>query len=249
MLADLAMTISIDGKPVSYRASSNLQGAMMERLDTNYAEYLHHLPQNPYSLCVIGTNPSVWHIRTLNEEAYEKMIMPFLRPDFQSFVIKHGLIVRVEKKELKKITWKELMDEYQDVPCGNQFRITFQTPTAFKNRGKYWIMPDTRMLFQSLMKKCSITEESNLLDDDMLEELIEAYEPNRYQLQSTTFSLEGIFVPSFIGYMKFRMNGTEELTRFTRFLLRFGEFSGVGVKSSIGMGAIKTDEESKRIQK
>ncbi len=238
MLADLAMTISMDGKPVSYRLSSNLQGALMERINTHYAEYLHHLPNNPYSLCVTGSDPSVWHLRTLNEEAFEQMIQPLMKPAFQSFVIKNGIIVTISQKDLKTVTWNNLLDDYKMKPCGNQFRITFQTPTAFKNRGRYWIMPDIRMILQSLMKKCEVTGTDNLYDEDMLGELVDAYEPNKYSLNSTTFNLEGIFIPSFVGYMNFRMNGDENISRFTRFLLQFGEFSGVGIKSSIGMGAI-----------
>ncbi len=241
MLADLAMTISMEGKPVSYRLSSNLQGALMERIDTRYAEYLHHLPNNPYSLCVTGNNPSVWHLRTLNEEAYEQMIQPLLKPAFQSFVIKNGITVTISKKELKTMTWKELMDEYQNTPCGNQFRLSFQTPTAFKYRGKYWIMPDIRLIFQSLMKKCAIPGSGDLFDEDMLEELVDAYEPNKYELRSATFNLEGIFIPSFTGYMNFRMGGDENICRFTRFLLKLGEYSGIGIKSSIGMGAVSAN--------
>ena len=42
--------------------------------------------------------------------------------------------------------------------------------------------------------------------------------------------------------MSVRIHGTDTMSRYARLLFRFGEYSGVGIKSSIGMGAMRIVE-------
>jgi CRISPR/Cas system endoribonuclease Cas6 (RAMP superfamily) len=42
--------------------------------------------------------------------------------------------------------------------------------------------------------------------------------------------------------MTLRLHGPDTLARYVRFLLRFGEYSGVGIKTAIGMGGIRIKE-------
>lgn len=47
MIAKIEMQLNCD--TVNYRNSSNLQGVIMENIDTGYADFLHQQGLNPYS--------------------------------------------------------------------------------------------------------------------------------------------------------------------------------------------------------
>lgn len=68
------------------RASSlgpYLQGALMQTIDGEYAERLHHLSFNPYSQrCTLSEdNKLVWRISALDDSAYQKLLVPMMSRD------------------------------------------------------------------------------------------------------------------------------------------------------------------------
>ena len=67
----------------------------------------------------------------------------------------------------------------------------------------------------------------------------------RYELRSTSFSLEGVRIPSFVGRMTLKMTGTQTMSNFARMLFDFGCYSGIGIKTALGMGAVRILKEGK----
>ena len=57
-----------------------------------------------------------------------------------------------------------------------------------------------------------------------------------YRLQTILFPMEKINITGFVGNISIRVHGPETLARYVRLLLRFGEFSGVGIKTGNGNG-------------
>ena len=80
-----------------------------------------------------------------------------------------------------------------------------------------------------------------MVDVDTLDQLCENADIIRYDLKSVNFALEGVKIPAFIG--KVTMSGTQTMTNFATMLFRFGEYSGVGIKTALGMGYIKILKE------
>ena len=240
MLAKLEMIL--EGEEIDYRNSSNLQGVLMERIDTEYAEILHEQRLNPYSQYLIkNENQYIWCIQTLNEEAYEQMIQKMISQDFSEFQIKNKKsAIRITEKKLNIQKKANLMEQFYEEPGKKYYNIEFMTPTSFKRNGQYQIFPDLSLIYRSLMKKYSAsTEELDMYDEDTLEQLIESSEITRYRLQSTVFPLEGVVILSYKGSLSIRLYGNDTISRYARLLFSFGEYSGIGIKSSIGMGALK----------
>ncbi|MBE7584012.1 CRISPR system precrRNA processing endoribonuclease RAMP protein Cas6 [Staphylococcus aureus] len=79
---------------------------------------------------------------------------------------------------------------------------------------------------------------------NIMNQLLETEELNRYvrinivdyKLKSTRFNLEKVKIPSFTGEIVFKIKGPLPFLQLTHFLLKFGEFSGSGMKTSLGMG-------------
>ena len=205
------LELTLDSKEIDYKNSSNLQGVIMENIDNEYADILHTQGYNPYSQYVYTKdNKVIWCINTLDEKAYDKIIQRLLD------------------------------DKFYNVKGDKYYNIQFITPTSFKSNGRYMIFPDLRLMYKSLMKKYSASStDMDMYDEDTLEQLIESSEITRYRLQSTVFPLEGVVIPSYKGSLSIRLHGNDTISRYARLLFSFGEYSGIGIKSSIGMGALK----------
>lgn len=247
MLAKLTINLEADSEEFGYYQSSNMQGILMEQIDSEYAELLHRQGMNPYSQFLRCDNGFQWIICTLTKEAYEHIILPLNNPDFSSFCIKKKNIqIKITKKELETISRKILLEEFYLSEGGRYLSLEFKTPTAFKQNGRYVNYPDIRLLFQSLMNKYGTgSYEMEMFDEETLEQLTRDITVSRYKLHSVMFPMEGIRIPAFMGNMTIQISGPKTMASYARMLVRFGEYSGVGIKTGMGMGGIRIIEGRK----
>ncbi len=246
MLAQLRMKLKPDCSGFGYYQSSNLQGVLMEQINSDYAEKLHQQGWKPYSQFLYCKNEEFWwFLHTWTKEAYHEILLPLQDSDFVSFQIKKkGIQVSILQKEISILPKKALMEEFYSHESSRYLSIEFLSPTAFKQNGRYVNYPDLRLIFQSLMNKYSAgSSELNMFDEETLEQLVSNMFISRYSLHSVSFPLEGVRIPAFMGTMTIRVNGTKTMANYARLLLRFGEYSGVGIKTGMGMGAVKWIEK------
>jgi CRISPR-associated endoribonuclease Cas6 len=247
MLAELKIELETQGNPIGYYQSSNLQGVLMEQIDSDFALLLHTQSLNPYSQSVILENgKTIWSIKTLNENAYQNIIIPLKNDTFNRFTIaKKNIDVKIVSKELTLKSKKALLEEFYNTPSDKYINIELTTPTAFKSNGRYIIMPDLRLIYQSLMNKYSASSdnEMEMFDEDTLEQLVEHSEISSYRLKSTHFPIEGVKIPSFKGELGIRLHGTDTMARYARLLFEVGQYSGIGIKTAMGMGSYRLIEK------
>lgn len=227
---------------LDYSVSSLMQGVLMEFIDEDYADELHISGLNPYSQHVEFVDGNMrWVITTLTEQASEKIILPLLNKDIQTITIKHkNLELQIIKKTVVCMEYDELLERTYFGDCKPYINIDFITPTAFKSYGKYQFYPTVEHIFGSLIKKHdSISLSTKIYSEDLINDIKENVEITRYKLRSTFFYMEGIKVPSFMGYVSIKIHGPTQFINLINMLVEFGEYSGVGIKSSIGMGAMK----------
>ena len=238
MYAELQMELGT--ADISYQQSSNLQGVIMENINTEYAEILHRSQLNPYSQYVIKKDKNVvWYIKTTTKEAYKNIIIPMSEVK-EITLKKRGITVALMKRSIQMMETKTLLDEFYDRKCSIYLEVSFLTPSAFKREGNYVFYPDLSLIYGSLMRKYSaISQQISMEDKETLEELCNSSEIVKYRLQTIPFPLEKINVTGFVGKIGIKIKGSETIARYIRLLLRFGEYSGVGIKTGIGMGAIK----------
>ena len=245
MYAELKM--ELDNETLDYKQSSNLQGVIMEHIEEEYAEILHQSNLKPYSQCVVKQDDKrIWYIRTVTQEAYKKMIIPLSQ--LNEFEIKNGQVhVNIVRRNFETRAENELLKEFYEIPANRFLNLTFQTPTAFKSNGKYVFYPDIRMIYQSLMMKYTASsEEMDMIDEDTLEQLTQNSEIVRYHLRSMSFPLEGVNIPGFVGSIRLKIKGTDTMARYARMLMKYGQYSGVGIKTAMGMGAIRLMEQGEK---
>lgn len=248
MLSELRMNLEADRPDFGYYQSSNMQGILMEQIDTAYAQELHNQGLKPYSQYIQIGEQKEWVIKTVTREAYQRIILPLLDEGFsQCTVEKKDLRIKIKEKKLKIQKKQELLDEFYSDACSRYLNLEFLTPASFKSNGRYVIFPDIRLLYQSLMNKYSAASpDMEMHDAQTLEQLTDNSTLVHYKLRSTLFPIEGIKIPSFKGELSIKITGSKTMAKYARLLARFGEYSGVGIKTAMGMGGFRIKEWRQR---
>ena len=247
MLARLEMKLEkADG--ISYQMSSAFHGALMELFPKEYGEKLHLSKLHPYTQHLeFREGDWYWIVTALNEETADQIIGKVLMPLSEITIKKHHLCLKIQDKMYKELSDRELAFSFYQEQSSPFISIHFITPTTFKQNGKYLNYPDIRCIYTNLMNKydASNTEES-MKDEETLEQLVESTSIFRYDLKSIWFSLESVKIPAFIGKVTFRLRGSQTMINFANLLFRFSTYSGIGIKTALGMGAVRIMEERKK---
>ena len=216
------------------------QGALLECADAQYVGMLHQLSFNPYSqYCFLnGDGNIVWRVNALTDDAARQLIEP-LRLLERVHLRSAGISFDLASSSLSSFDIKRLLDSiYEDGPA--KVRMQFVTPTAFKSRGSYVIMPTPRLVFQNLLMHYGQAYEGNKeIDCDTVDFIEQNVHVCSYNLQSRYFdhvAPQGKRIPAFVGSMTLSINGPASMAGLARMLLKFGEYAGIGIKTSMGMG-------------
>ena len=245
MLNRLTIEFTLDKEQkIDYNIGSVLQGIMMTFLDRDYGEILHKQSLRPYSQYFeIKNGKYYWVINTLTKEAKQKIIDKILISDRKEL----DLIYRQSKLNIEKL---ELQNDNTSKYNGKrEITINFKTPTSFKRTsGGYEIFPNIKHIFNSLINKYEKFESNRLDDsitdlinnkDELLEKIIQNVEITGYDLKTAKFGVKGNYVPGFMGKVYLKVKGSQDFKNIVIRLLKFGEYSGVGLKATMGMGAIQ----------
>lgn len=250
MLAELIIKLKKDPEQIlSYQMSSLFHGFLMEHVNPEYGDYLHESSLKPFSQHLqLGKEEDLWIINTLNKEAYENIMKPFLSDGLNEIhLTRNNLHILMIGKEIRTMEYDVLMEQTVFFHCPRYVTIQFATPTAFKSNGEYIFFPTIKHIFYSCVQKFdSASENSQIYRQELLEDIEKYVKIVRYRLQSTGFSLEGIKIPAFRGEITIKTGGPQQLVNLVHLLLKFGEYSGIGIKSALGMGSIRLLERMKK---
>lgn len=241
MLARIKLNLETQ-TTLNWNSGSVLQGALMERVDCCYADFLHLSQLKPYSQYLDCRKDScAWVVQTLNETAKFEIIDETSLKNIKSIYLKYlDENVNIINAESETITREELLKQTYFSECPRHIKILFATPTAFKVSGRYLYYPILEQIYRSLIQKYdAFSQNTRIYDEGIINDLADYTEVVGYNIRSTRFSLEGVNVPSFTGTLNLRISGPQQLNNLAHLLLRYGTYSGVGIKTAIGMGALK----------
>ncbi len=249
MLARLSLKLSREN--LSWNMSSLFHGFLMENLDWEYGEYLHSSALLPYSLRLTRGEEGYYflNISALNSDACRNIIEPVYESIGESIFLKgKNLQVHVTEKSVETEDYGNLIKNTVFSPPVRKIIIRFMTPTAFKSEGEYVFYPTVGFILSSLCRKYSAAGEGDdIYTPELLGDLEDNVKITSYNLRSSYFSLEGVRIPAFTGWVKFNIGGPGPLVGVVNLLAKFGEFSGVGIKTSLGMGCIRVEEDVRKI--
>ena len=216
-----------------------LYAALLEQAPTDFAEWVHADSVSPVSQFLEVGETLRWHVTLLGRPAEEA-----LGPVLDTLVP-----LRLRKGDALLTPTLDGKETVQDVDAlfqqaagaDRRHELHFVTPTAFKSRGTYLILPSMRLILQSSIKKwnscfpdCQIEDE----DGQGLEAMAEGILCSRLCLQDDHYRLKRQTIPGFIGtlLLENRLSGFH--AQLANVLLLFAGYAGVGIKTTLGMGGV-----------
>lgn len=228
---------------------SIMQGVLMERIDRDYASFLHKQSLRPYSQYIFFSkkqNCLIWRISALNQQAADEILSPLFNLPYSVFLRhKQTRITTVSKEIVYENTYENLAQKYLSLPNNPDEKkiidFNFITSTAFKSQGKYIIFPEIHYILSSLLNRWNSFSQTDFLNDKAVSANLQRYlYVADYKLNMRPFSLEGVRVPAFVGTYSVGIVKNDMAQKIISLLAEFARLSGVGIKTAIGMGAVQT---------
>ncbi|SHH26994.1 CRISPR-associated endoribonuclease Cas6 [Thermosyntropha lipolytica DSM 11003] len=252
-IAHLEITLAGDekGNIPSYQMGSLFHGWLMERVSPDYARLLHQSEMKPFSQYVEKKGQeAIWHISALDRTACQEIIVPLLEEDFSCIEIRHKKeVFKAGEKKLvySFASYKELADRYylESTPS-RVVKMEMVTPVSFRSGGEYQIFPSLHLIYQNLINRWNqFADKVSLEEKNLAATLAEHSFISGYRLETRYFPLEKIFIPAFAGRMSIKIAAPSPMVALINMLLGYSAFSGLGIKTSLGMGGVRVIEEKR----
>jgi CRISPR-associated endoribonuclease Cas6 len=243
-------------KPLLYPAkyAHGLFFALLSRLDPQLAARLHGAPRKPFTLAPIGGRNGVLLLRftTLDDALFAPLLRTLLEAAPEGLLLGDSpfrlrrVLATPEAHPLAGATsWEAL----RLAPPRNRLHLRFLSPTVFitskpGGRTRFTPLPEPRLILGSLLDKWQAHSPYpfNPKEEAALRELFEldAELAGFHELRFHRVQVGKAFFPGFTGEVRVKLwseslDAQEALGR----LHAFSFFSGVGAKTTYGMGLAK----------
>lgn len=231
--------------------SSLLHGILMDKLPDKIRNYLHSDTVRPMSQWLEPTGDSTfkWHLCVYNKEieaAVGNLLQigdtwhcRHLQADFY--------IASINEKNISLQEYMAGIFTAEQVP--DHLILHFKTAASHKVHGEYVLFPTVDLIGRSICRHMITMDENCVLGDEhVLQDILSHTRIVRYHLHSASFSIEGTRIYGYCGQIELSVRGPEALRRLAWMLFGFAEYSGVGIKTALGMGActVETIERTQR---
>ena len=240
MLAQINM--ELESKELNINMASLFHGYLMENIDSAYAEYFHYNTTNPFTSCIFKDTKEdkfFWRVTTFSQKAYDMLMSYFSKGIPEKIYLKNkDLEINVKSFSIQKKSYEDLFLEATE-----RKRIKLISPTSFKSDGIIHIFPNISTLISGVIAKINQhSETAELEDKKIVSELLEKVYIKDYNLRTKIFHLESIKIKGFIGTMDLAIKGEDRtLANILNFLILMSEYTGLGIKTSLGMGGVKVE--------
>ena len=239
MLAQINMELEAVG--LNTNMASLFHGYLMENIDPAYAEYFHYNTTNPFTSCIFKDTKEdkfFWRVTTFNQKAYDMLMTYFSNIPESIYLKNRDLEINIKSFSIQKKSYEDLFLEATE-----RKRIKLISPTSFKSDGITHIFPNISTLISGVITKINQHSETTELEDKkIVDELLEKVYIKDYNLKTKVFHLEGIKIKGFIGTMDLAIKGEDRaLANILNFLILISEYTGLGIKTSLGMGGVKVE--------
>lgn len=252
MIQTLEIKLAVpDGIKLPQSACSLLHGVLMAQIDEAYAETMHQNSLRPYSQFLHfdkNRNALYWRITALNEQAKNEILdAAFSLPQKVFLKQKNVEIELVSKEFLPATDYVSLAEKYFAHPLvGRYVSFDFLTSCSFKSEGQYVIFPQPQFILGSLVKRWNAFADKESLDaQGIVHDLAQEVYVADYRLRMQAFSVDGARIPAFRGHYTLGMKSNLMSNRIIAMLGGYANYCGIGIKTALGMGAVRTDLQEK----
>ena len=244
----IELVISADSSiKIVQSIGSVLHGVRMELVGTEYAGRLHESGLRPYSQYVYfdkAKKQYIWNLSAVTADAVNRIVRPMLEMPEKIFLKqKRGYLYIKDRTILEETSYKALIQKFwsSDV-FYTQAMLQCMSTTSFKVDKQYIIFPEVFRIYRYLLRRWNQFSPFEAMDNDSLLEPLEAGVFIRdYNLRMGIYGLEGIKIRGFRGQVVMQFKRNAELQRVLALLSYYSQFTGLGIKTALGMGGVKCE--------
>ncbi len=242
----IAALSSRNGEQLSQHDSYAVYAALLEEIGGDFAGRLHSgegCLVSQYLTPLPGRGETLWTVNLIGEEAVNHAA-PALAAMKKINLRASGASLTKEiigRRGIRGLS--ELLGETGgDMDCG-RFFFRFLSPCAFRANNEYVIFPSVPLMLGSLRQKWDATFPSaQVSDPDAVSALEAGVKITGYNLRGASFRMKGVSIPSFSGGVTLNARLSPPMLRLFRLLMAFAAFSGIGIKTTLGMGGAEAKE-------
>ena len=229
----------------NYNWGSIFHGVLQEALSDEVAELLHESQLKPYSQYVLPDSEQslIWTIGMWDNEVAQHIIQAVMT--MTRIELKHkGINIDVTGTQRISVSKIDFFNEFFSIkkPC-RRYEIEILTPCSNKQQGEYALFPTPELIINSLNKRYNAYINDISLDDtEAMQQIAQNIRIVRYSLRSAVYYLENTKITGYMGKITIIIRGPEQLARLAGALISFAEYSGLGIKTALGMGGVKVRE-------
>lgn len=212
-----------------------IHGAAMKAIPSAYAAKMHTNEYHPFSIFTIETEDGLAvRVSALCDEA--SMIpealsqQPAIRIYTQNGVRDLSIMMQ---NTVEPLSAEQLALQIPENGC----RLVFASPAMIRIQSQPTARPDICAYFYSVLLKYNAFENGKL-DYSELQEAFRAVRFGSYQLSSVTYQITGRTFPGMTGFCDLHFPRNPVQNHLLRLCLGYSSYSGIGSKTTQGMGGI-----------
>lgn len=246
MLQKITLQCKYEGEQkVSYNWGSIFHGIIMEMLPQDVAEEMHQSKLKPFSQYITpcSDNQLQWNIGLWDEYAADHIVQAIM--PMTKIEIKHkGIQLEITDIKRTSLSENEYFSRFFTVPTPcRRYELEFRTPSTHKQEGSYVVFPSIDLIINNLSRRFSaFMQDFSLNDPEAMEQVICNIRIVRYSLHTSVYYLEQTKITGYMGRITVVINGPDQLARLAGAILSFAEYSGIGIKTALGMGGTGVKE-------
>ena len=226
---------------------SVLHGVLMELVGTDYAGQLHETGLRPYSQYVYfdkDRKQYIWRLSAVTADAVNRIVRPMLEMPEKIFLKqKRGHLYIKDRTILEETSYEDLIRKFwsSDI-LYTQAMLQCMSTTSFKVDKQYTIFPESFRIYRYLLRQWNQFSTFGILDtDSLLGNLETGVFIRDYNLRMGIYGLEGVKIRGFRGQLVMQFKRNEALQRVLALLSYYSQFTGLGIKTALGMGGVKCE--------
>lgn len=212
---------------------------LLSLLPTEVANVLHEQGETPLSQCLWYdriTERSYWKVSVFGESLVGT-VAPVL-DELSELKLNTGT-VSLRCTEKTQFSTEAFVASALSAPVSNRCTLRLPVTASFKQNGRYVLLPQEHLILQSLLNKWNaFCPEIPLDDPDAVRMLENGILISDYSLRSGRYPLKDQKIPGFYGSLTMYAALPAPLMEIWNILCHFSEYSGVGIKTALGMGGI-----------
>lgn len=221
-----------------------LYAALLEEASEEFSQQVHENTITPISHFIdLKENKVTWNI-TLFSHAIEELNEIILSKK-QWHIKKDNTVLTVLHIEQSRVGIETFYKQGKELAKqGKVIKLEFVTPTAFKSAGVYQNMPTVRLLVQSLVQRWNgVFLNDPIEEEENITTLALGLRSKEYQLRTVDYGLKKQKIRGFQGRMVLENHMCDSEKELVYALFVFAQYSGIGIKTALGMGGVKNGEK------